>query len=99
MRHMNRVVSVELTRTECVALRETIERSPLFEGRTEVRDAVRDILRGRQLSPLRVDQSVVVALARRIVPIDVPTATIRSKLDRALVESYLAEDTAFADVA
>lgn len=77
-------MSVELTRTELVALRETIELTPVFEGRTEARDAIQEVLRERQTSPLRIDESIVMALARRIVPIDVPTATLRSKLDRAL---------------
>jgi len=80
------VMSVELTRTELVALRETIEMTPLFEGRTQARDAIREVLRTRQPrpSPLWIEQSILAALARRVVPIDVPTATLRSRLNRAL---------------
>src|SRR3954469_14213276 len=42
---MSEVVSVALTRTELVALRETIELTPVFEGRTEARDAIQSVLR------------------------------------------------------
>jgi len=78
------VMSVELTRTELVALRETIELTPLFEGRTQARDAIREVLRARQPSLLWIEQSILAALARRIVPIDVSTVALRSKLNRAL---------------
>ena len=78
-------VRVELTRAELVTLRETIELTPVFSGRDEVRTAIRKVLaetRSRPL-PLCVDASSLAALARAIVPLDVPTATLRSKLDRA----------------
>ena len=81
---MSGVMSVELTRTELVALRETIELTPLFEGRTQARDAIREVLRARQPSLLWIEQSILAALARRIVPVDVSTATLRSRLNRAL---------------
>lgn len=81
---MSGVTSVELTRTELVALRETIELTPVFEGRTEARDAIQQVLREDGPPPLRIEESIVAAIARRIVPIDVSTATLRSKLDRAL---------------
>ena len=41
---MGEVTSVALTRTELVALKETIELTPVFEGRTEARDAIREAL-------------------------------------------------------
>ena len=81
---MSGVMSLELTRTELVALRETIELTPLFEGRTQARDAIREVLRARQPSLLWIEQSILAALARRIVPVDVSTATLRSRLNRAL---------------
>ncbi len=77
-------LSVEMTRTELVALRETIELTPVFAGRTEVRDAIQDALRERHPQPLCIDESLVADLARRIVPIDLLTAALRSKLKRAL---------------
>ena len=76
-------VSVVLSRM-LVALKETIELTPVFEGRTEVRDAIREALRERRPSPLQVKQETLAAVARRIVPIDVPTSVLRSKMDREL---------------
>ena len=87
---MSEVMSVELTRTELVALKETIELSPLFEGRTEARDAIRELLRMPRPSPLSIDDDVVDALARRVLPIDVPSSALRAKLNRAVERSRLA---------
>ena len=80
------VMSVKLTRTELYALKETIELSPVFEGRTQARDAIREVLRdfGPRPSPLCIEENILVALTQRIIPIDVPTAALHSKLDRAL---------------
>jgi hypothetical protein len=77
-------LSVALTRSELVALRETIELTPVFEGRTEAREAIREVLRKPRPSALQIDEAALASLAQRIVPIDVPTATLRSKLDREL---------------
>lgn len=81
---MSGVMSVALTRSDLVALKETIELTPGFEGRTQARDAIREVLSKRQPSLLWIEESILAAVARRIVPIDVPTATLRSKLNRAL---------------
>ena len=81
---MSEFASVALTRTELVALREMIDLTPVFEGRTEVRDAIREALRERRPSPLQVNKETLAAVARRIVPIDVPTSVLRSKMDREL---------------
>jgi len=80
------VMSVDLTRAELVSLKETLEVTPRFEGRVIVRDAVQAVLRERRSkpAPLLVDESALSELARRIVVIDLASATIRSKLDRAL---------------
>jgi hypothetical protein len=87
---------VELTRTELVALRETIELTPVFDGRSEARTAIQELLRSRTRLPLCIEESVLAALARRIVPIDVPSAALRSKLNRVLSAAAAA---ASADVA
>ena len=86
---MSEVVSVVLTRTELVALRETIELTPVFEGRTEARDAIQSVLRTSpsRPAPLCLDRATLGALAQRIVPIDVPTSVLRSKLNRTQVVS------------
>ena len=84
-------ITVTLTRAELVALKETIEVTPRFEGRTIVRDAIHQTLRERRSrpAPLCVERSALAALAFRIVPIDVPTATIKSKLKRAFPQESL----------
>jgi hypothetical protein len=80
------VIRVELTRTELVALRETIELTPVFEGRDRTRDAIREVLAGREARPrpLCAEESSLAALARRILPIDVQASALRSKLYGAL---------------
>src|SRR5690349_14798021 len=82
------VINVELSRAELVALKETIEVTPRFDGRTEVRDAIQQTLRVPRArpEPLSVEEAALTALARRIIPIDVPSASIRSKLNRALAK-------------
>lgn len=81
---MSELMSVELTRSDLVALKETIELTPGFEGRVQARDAIRGVLRERRPSLLQIDETVLAAVAERVVPVDVPTASLRSKLDRAL---------------
>ena len=81
---MSELMSVILTRTELVALRETIELTPVFDGRTEARDAIREVLRERRPSPLRIEEAALASLAQRVIPVDVPTNLLRSKLDREL---------------
>ena len=81
---MSELTSVALTRTALVALKEMIELTPVFEGRTEARDAIRQALRERRPSPLHLSERTLAAVARRIVPIDVPTSILRSKMDREL---------------
>ena len=86
------IMRVALTRTELVALQETIELTPVFEGRTEARDAIREVLREglrerRPPSPLRIEETTLAALTQRIVPIDVRTAVLRSKLNRELQQA------------
>jgi hypothetical protein len=79
-------VNVVLTRTELVALKETIELTPGFQGRTQVRDAIQRLLRLRRPSPLCVEEHAIAELARRIVPVDVQAAILRSKLEHAIAE-------------
>jgi len=83
---MSGVMSVELTRTELVALKEAIELSPVFDGRAQARDAIQDVLRERRSrpAPLCIEQSTLAALVRRIIPIDVPSAALRLKLNRTI---------------
>jgi hypothetical protein len=66
--------------------------TPRFEERAVVRDAIQKLLREcpARPAPLCVEDSALTALARRIVAIDVPSATIRSKLTRALQRESVA---------
>ena len=88
---MDGIMSLELTRTELVALKETIELSPGFEGRAQARNAIREILRQRQSrpAPLCLEESILGALVRRIIPIDVQSAALRFKLSRELQRASL----------
>jgi hypothetical protein len=84
---MGLIVHVELTRGELVALKETIELTPLFEGRTEARNAIAGLLRDqRPRSPrLSLDEGAVRMLVRKVVvPVDPMSAAIHTKLHRAL---------------
>ena len=88
---MDGIMSLELTRTELVALKETIELSPGFEGRTEARNAIRLVLHQRQSkpAPLCLEETILGALVRRIIPIDVQSAALRFKLSRELKRASL----------
>jgi hypothetical protein len=83
---MGSLVEVELTRGELVALKETIELTPLFKGRSDARDAIRELLRShRPLLPLSLDEETVTCLVRNVVvPVDLMSANIHSKLNRAI---------------
>lgn len=77
-------VQIPLTRAELVAVKEAIEITPLFDGRAEARDTVRAALHDRRRAPLALDGGIARQLASRIVPVDMHTATARSKLQRAV---------------
>ena len=84
---MESVVRVDLTRAELVALKEAIELSPLFEGRAKARDAIGGTLRKQRpySAPLLIDDGTAAALVRSvIVPTDATSASIHTKLTRAL---------------
>ena len=81
------VVRADLTRAELVALKEAIELSPLFEGRAKARDAIGGTLRKQRpySAPLLIDDGTAAALVRSvIVPTDATSASIHTKLTRAL---------------
>jgi hypothetical protein len=78
------IIVVAWTRAELTAVREAIEFTPGFDGRTRARDAVRTALRAQRISPLVLDEQVARQLAARIVPVDTATATARAKLQRAV---------------
>ena len=78
-------VTVEFTRSDLVALKETIEQTPLFEGRVDLRDAVNSELRRRgKPDPLRVEAFFLSQLAHRIIAVDPDSVRLRGKITRAL---------------
>ena len=91
LRLVGTLVSVELTRGELVALKETIELTPLFEGRSGARDAIRAMLRSRKPpSSLSLDEETATSLVRNVVvPVDLMSANIHSKLSRAIERQRL----------
>ncbi len=88
---MGTLVSVELTRGELVALKETIELTPLFEGRSGAREAILAMLRSRTPpSSLSLDEETATSLMRNVVvPVDLMSANIHSKLSRAIERQRL----------
>jgi hypothetical protein len=78
-------VSVELTRSDLVSLRETLDQTPLFEGRAELRDAINGELRRRgRPDPLRVQERFLSCLVHRIATVDPESVRLRGKIIRAL---------------
>ena len=84
MRQDEGVVRVLWTRAELIALREAIEVTPNFEGRQEVRDILRVAVRAPRILPLELETTLAEKLSGRLVPVDLATATARSKLLRAV---------------
>jgi hypothetical protein len=77
-------VRVPWTRAELVAVKEAIEVTPLFDGRSQARDTVRSALRAPRIEEVALETEIAGRLAGRIVPIDTATATARAKLLRAV---------------
>jgi hypothetical protein len=77
-------VRVQWTRAELLALREAIEVTPNFEGRQEVRDLFRIAVRAHRIGAVELDPELAERLSRRLVPVDLATATARGKLLHAV---------------
>lgn len=77
-------VRVQWTRAELLALREAIEVTPNFEGRQEMRDFFRTAVRAHRINALELDFEIAERLGNRLVPVDLATATARSKLLHAV---------------
>jgi hypothetical protein len=77
-------VRVQWTRAELLALREAIEVTPNFEGRQEVRDLFRIAVRAHRIGAVELDHELAERLSRRLVPVDLATATARGKLLHAV---------------
>ena len=54
--------------------------TPNFEGRQEVRDLFRIAVRAHRIGAVELDPELAERLSRRLVPVDLATATARGKL-------------------
>jgi hypothetical protein len=82
------------------AIRESIELTPYFDGRPEVRDILRKAVRARD-GRVRLEREVAERFARRLVAIDLPTALAKVKLLRAIkdADQVVTDEAAAADAA
>ena len=58
--------------------------TPNFEGRQEVRDLFRIAVRAHRIGAVELDHELAERLSRRLVPVDLATATARGKLLHAV---------------
>ena len=90
-----REMTVKWTRAEIVAVREAIELTPLFDGRSDVRATIRDALRANRRDVV-LDQPQAERLAAHLVPVDMQTAIAKVKLLRAIRDDQREQDAAQA---
>jgi hypothetical protein len=69
---------------ELAAVRESIELTPSFGGRDELRATLRRRPRRAQGKEIRLDLVLAEHLAANLIALDLPTAVAKSKLLRAL---------------
>ena len=81
------MIQVPWSRGELLPVKEAIELTPYFEGRTAVRDTVRRAVRPGQLGKVSLDREAAERLAGRLVAVDLATSLSRVRLLRALRES------------
>ena len=78
-------VRIAWTRAEFDAVREALEVTPNFEGRTDMRQLLRACARApRRPSEVALPASAARRLSERMVPVDTVTAFARIKLARAV---------------
>ena len=77
-------IRIPWTRAEIVAVREAIEVTPLFEGRSALREIVRVAIKTPRANGVNIPADTAQRLAERIVPTDTVTALARAKLTRAV---------------
>lgn len=85
-------IHVSWSRAELSTVRDAIDLTPYFEGRTEVRDIVRSALRRGQLRAVSLDRETAERFAGRLVAVDLATSLARVRLLRALRESATLAD-------
>ena len=68
-------------------MKEAIDLTPYFEGRTEVRDTVRRAVRQGRLGEVLLDRETAELFAGRLVAVDLATSLVKVRLLRALREN------------
>jgi hypothetical protein len=79
-------VRIRLSRTELNVMREAVELTPNFEGRTVVRDTLRTAVRKRS-NGIALEREVAERFVRRLVAVDLPTLLVRTKLVFAIQDA------------
>jgi hypothetical protein len=88
------MIHVSWSRAELLTVKEAIDLTPYFEGRTEVRDMVRRAVRPGQLGEVSLDRETAERFAGRLVAVDLATSLAKVRLLRALQESATVADRA-----
>lgn len=91
-------IRVPWSRSEVTAVREAMEVTPLFAGRSEVRETLRRWLRARR-GTVTFDVVVAEHLAANLVALDMTTAIAKSKLLRVVKDAEGRHDDESAVVA
>lgn len=84
-------VRIEWSRAELTAAREAVELTPRFDGRTDVRDALRGAMRSRK-SAVVMELGAAQRFAGRLVATDLATALAKFKLLRAIQHAVEADE-------
>ncbi len=77
---------------ELIAVRESIELTPSFAGREELRRHLRRRPRAGHMRAVKLDLVLAEHLATNLIALDLPTAVAKSKLLRALQAAARASD-------
>ena len=80
-------IRVSWSRAELLTVKEAIDLTPYFEGRTEVRDTVRRAVRPGRFEEVSLDRETAELFAGRLVAVDLATSLAKVRLLRALRES------------
>ena len=83
-------IRIEWSRAELTAAREAVELTPRFDGRMEVRDALRGAMRSRK-TVVVMDLAAARRFAGRLVATDLATALAKFKLLRAIQNAVEAD--------
>jgi hypothetical protein len=92
-------IEISWSRAELLTVKEAIDLTPYFEGRTEVRDTVRRAVRPGHFAEVSLDRATAERFAGRLVAVDLATSLARVRLLRALRETGTVAEHAASKVA